>query len=160
MGLRKDYVRLSNQKESTREVCEHPGAVAVVAVHQGKIVLVQQYRRAPDEILLEIPAGLIKPGESQVAAARRELKEETGFLASSLKKLFSGYASPGYSTEVIHYYIARNLSESLPATEEDEIIEVKLLPLDLCINLIKKGAIKDNKTILGILAAGHAKLSG
>jgi len=161
VGLRKDYVRLSNGRESTRVICEHPGAVAVIGITADKkLVFIRQYRRAPDKIMYEICAGLINKGESRAAAAKRELEEETGYVSGKIKYLTSAYTSPGYSTEIIHYFLATKLKKTVQKTDEDEIITVLTAEYSLCLKMIKSGLIKDNKTIAGILLAGqYAKLS-
>ena len=154
LKVRVDTVRLPNGVESTREVVEHPGAVAVIALAPDReLILVRQYRQAAGEVMLEVPAGVPLLGEEGAAAARRELEEETGWLARSVKKLFAGYASPGYSNEVIQFFLAEELAPSRQKTDEDELIEVVKLPLKEALALLKAGQIKDNKTMLAILAA-------
>jgi len=154
VSLRDDIVILPNKVKAKREIVEHPGAVAVIAITAKKeIVLVRQFRKPAEKALLEIPAGLIKKGESGVAAARRELKEETGFIAKSVKKIMEAYSSPGYSSEVIKYYIAKGLIRSKQDNEEDERIQVEILKMPDAIRRVKNGKIKDNKTIIGIYIA-------
>ena len=152
--MRDDTVRLDNGRIGRREICEHPGAVAVVAV-TGKyeIVLVRQFRKPAERVLLEIPAGLFNKGEPLVAAARRELEEETGFIAAKMKKVFSVYMSPGYSTEVLHYYFASGLKRTAQRCEADEQIEVEIVPVKKAIDLVRHGKIADNKTVVGITIA-------
>jgi len=155
LKVRVDTVRLPNGVESTREVVEHPGAVAVIALTpERELILVRQYRQAVGEVMLEVPAGVPLAGEEGAAAARRELEEETGWRAGSVKKLFSGYASPGYSNEVIQFFLAEELASFQQKTDEDELIEVVKLPLGEARALLRTGKIKDNKTILAIMAVG------
>jgi len=152
LGLRDDTVRLETGKISRREICEHPGAVAVVAVTGKKeIVLIRQFRKPAERVLLEIPAGLFNKGESLAAAAKRELAEETGYTARKIKKVFSAYMSPGYSTEVLHYFFASGLELSAQHYEEDEDIRVEVMPIARAMRMVKKGQVRDNKTIVGIL---------
>jgi ADP-ribose pyrophosphatase len=154
LKLRVDYVKLSNGVETTREVVEHPGAVAIVAVTQdNELVLVRQFRTAAGEVLLEIPAGVPFKNEKGEDTARRELEEETGYHAKSVKKVWEGFASPGYSDEVIGFFLAKDMTLLQQKTEEDELIEVDLVDLDLCWDLIKTGKIRDNKTIVGVTIA-------
>lgn len=154
VGLREDTVELPGGKVAKREIVEHPGAVAIVAIaNENKIVLIRQYRRPAEDVLLEIPAGLVHKGETPLDAAKRELEEETGFHAKNIKKIFEGYASPGYSTEVIQYFLATNLEKRSQKTEEDELIEVRLYKISDCFKMIKEGKIRDNKTIIGIMIA-------
>lgn len=157
LKLRVDTVKLPSGKEATREVVEHPGAVAIVAVTDDQeLVLVRQYRRAAGSILLEVPAGTLAKGEPPAEAALRELEEETGYRAKKVKKVFSGFVAPGYSTEMIHFYLAEEMTLLRPHTEDDEFIEVDLVDLETCLDLVKRGEIKDNKTIIGIMIADLA----
>ncbi len=154
LGLREDEVRLATGKTGRREICEHPGAVAIVAVtRKREIVLIRQFRKPAEKVLLEIPAGLYKRGEYLRSAARRELEEETGFLAGMIRPVFSAYTSPGYSTERLHYFYASKLKKTVQSYEEDEQIEVELVPIDKAFNLVKEGKINDNKTVVGITIA-------
>jgi len=154
LKLRVDTVRLSSGVQSTREVVEHPGAVAVVAITtDNELVLVRQFRKAAGEVLLEIPAGVPGQGESGEETARRELEEETGYHARKIKKIWEGYASPGYSNELIRYYLAQDMTRMKQKTEEDELIEVDIVDIDLCMDLVETGKIKDNKTFIGVLLA-------
>ena len=154
VGLREDTVKLSTGKVAKREVVEHKGAVAVVAIYgKDKIVLIRQYRKPAESVIFEIPAGLARRGEKPVQAARRELEEETGFKARKMKKVFEGYASPGYSTEIIQFFLAKGLKRTKQQYDEDELIDVKIIPIKSCCNLIKRKKIKDNKTFIGIMLA-------
>jgi len=154
LGLREDTVELPSGKKSSREIVEHPGAVAIVAItRERELVMVRQFRKAVEGIMLEVPAGVPKRGESGQDCARRELEEETGFHARKVKKVWEGYASPGYSNELIQYYLAEEMTPLKQKTEEDELIEVDLVEIDLAVDMLKNGKIKDNKTMLGIVMA-------
>ena len=156
IGLREDKVLLPNGVKSKREIVEHPGAVAVIAIAKdNKIILVRQYRKAVEEAIFEIPAGLVhwEKGETALQAAKRELEEETGYRARKIKKLLKGFASPGYSSEIIHYFLATDLIQTKPNPDEDELLEPVLVNPKDYKKLIKSGKIKDNKTLLGILLA-------
>lgn len=154
LRVRVDTVKLPNGVESTREVVEHPGAVAVIAITKdNEMVLVRQFRKATGEVLLEVPAGVPEKGEKGEDAARRELEEETGYHAKKITKVWEGYASPGYSNELIKYYLAQDMNLMEQRTEEDELIEVDLVETDLCLDLIKTGKIRDNKTVVGVMIA-------
>lgn len=154
VSLREDTVKLTNGVISKREIVEHPGAVAVIAVTKDKkIILINQFRKPANKVLLEMPAGLVHKGESLVNGARRELTEETGYIAGRIKKVFQGYSSPGYSTEVISFYLATDLKKSRQNCDVDEIIRVKILPIKKCLKMLKDGKIRDNKTAIGIMMA-------
>ena len=154
LGLRRDTVRLPSGKESTREVVEHPGAVAVVAITSEKeMVLIRQFRKPTNEVLLEVPAGVPNKGEAGEDCARRELEEETGYHAKKVKKVWEGYASPGYSDELIRFYLAQDMTLLAQKTEEDEAIEVDVVDIELCVDMLKNGKIRDNKTMIGVMIA-------
>ncbi len=156
IGLREDTVKLDNGVISKREIVEHPGAVAIIAITKDKkMVLIRQFRKSAGKVLLEIPAGLVHKGESNINGAKRELTEETGYTAGKIKEVFAGYSSPGYSTEVISLYLATGLKKTKQSCDFDEIIKVELYSLEQCLKMLKSGKIKDNKTALGILLANY-----
>ena len=100
-----------------------------------------------------MPAGVPEKNEAGEAAARRELEEETGYHAKNVKKIWEGYASPGYSNEIIQFFLATDMNLMKQKTDEDELIEVDLVDLELCLDLVKTGKIRDNKTMIGVLIA-------
>ena len=152
VNLRIDKVILDNGQPATREVVEHRGAAAIVPLlERNQVVLVRQYRYSIGLNLLEIPAGTLENGESPNICARRELEEETGFKCEELNKIFECYVAPGYSTEKIHFYLARKLSRSLSNPDEDERINVEVIPFPEVVNKIHKGEICDAKTICAVL---------
>ncbi len=154
LKLRVDTVKLPTGLKTTREVVEHPGAVTIIALtDRNELVLVRQFRTAAGEVLLELPAGVPFKGEKGEKTAKRELEEETGYRAKSVKRVYAGYASPGYSDELIQFYFANDLKKYKQMTEEDELINVELVELGLCLDLIKTGRIRDNKTVVGIMLA-------
>ena len=112
--LRVDTVSLPDGKLSTREVVEHSGAVAVVAMDKdNNIILVRQYRKAVESLLIEIPAGTLEKDEEPLLCAQRELREETGFTAQNWEEILSYYSAPGFSDEKLHLYYADDLSEEI-----------------------------------------------
>ncbi len=150
--LRIDTVRLPNGRIARREVVEHRGAVAIVPLlDENTVLLIRQYRQAVGETLLEIPAGTLEPDEPPDSCARRELEEETGYQARQLRRLFSQYLAPGYSQEVLHVYLAEDLTRAHKNLDEDELTELVPTPLDQVAEMILQGKIKDSKTIAGLL---------
>lgn len=154
--LRRDRVRFESGREGERDVVEHNGAVAIVAIApSGKVLLVSQWRAAVGELLLEIPAGSINPGEDPDTCAHRELIEETQFAAGTLDRLFEMYSAPGFCTEKLTVYLAGNLRPEHGIGDDDEFIEVSEVPLSEAIAMIDRGQIRDAKSIAGLLAAAR-----
>ncbi len=145
-------VRLPNGKKSTRDLILHLGAVAMIPIDsKGNILMVRQFRKAVEREMLEIPAGTIDPGESLRDCAQRELQEEIGFKARIIQKLVSYYPAPGYTTEVIHIYVARDLIPSVQDCDHDEFLEVISMKPAKILELIRAKKIRDSKTIIGML---------
>ena len=150
INLRVDRVRLLGSVFE-REVVEHPGAVAMLPFLDDKrLLLIKQYRHAVGKVLFEIPAGTLEEGEDPQECARRELIEETGYEASVLEKLFSCFLAPGYSSEVIHVFLASKLRKMGRRLEVDEVIEPEPMTLEKAEAMIKNGGIMDAKSICGI----------
>ena len=151
--LRLKYLRQPDGSVRLREIVDHAPGAAVVAVDaDGQLLLVRQHRPAVDAQLLELPAGLVDPGEQPIDAARRELVEETGFGADHLAPLVQFYTSPGFSTELIHIFVATGLREAAAGHDEEEEIELVRMPLEDAIQQVLEGEISDAKTIAGLLA--------
>ncbi|MBN1620990.1 MAG: NUDIX hydrolase [Endomicrobiales bacterium] len=147
-----DMVLLPNGKKGFREYTEHPGAVAVLPfVDKKHIILVQQYRYPVGKITYELPAGKLDKKESPAACVRRELAEETGYYAKTVKRLFSFWPTPAFSDEVIHIYSAKNLVETKHSPDEDEFIKSEVIPLTSVKKFIEKGRIRDAKTVIAVL---------
>jgi ADP-ribose pyrophosphatase len=145
---------LQNGMVSQREIVEHRGAIAVVPmIDRDTVIMIRQYRAAAGGVLLEIPAGTLDPDEDVEVCARRELAEEINYSASSMVKLYSTYQAPGYSTEVIHSFLAYGLEPVEGEPDEDEFIEVVTLPLKEAIAKIGQGEIRDCKSVAGLLYA-------
>lgn len=145
-------VELPDGKSSKRELIQHPGAVAIVALDPDQnVLLVRQYRIAADRVLVEIPAGTLNPGEDPETCAVRELQEETGYRPGQIEKIGGIFVAPGYTTEFIHLYIASDLSESRLAHDDDEFLEVDRMPLAEALKLIERGDIIDGKSISALL---------
>jgi ADP-ribose pyrophosphatase len=136
-----------------REIVEHAPGAAVVAVDaHGSILLVRQWRPAVSHAVLELPAGLVDPGESPLDCARRELEEETGFTADEIAPLATFYSSPGFCTEVLHIFVASSLRPSHSVHDEEEELELVHMPLDAAIDQVLTHEISDAKTVTGLLA--------
>ncbi|HLZ72455.1 MAG TPA: NUDIX hydrolase [Dehalococcoidia bacterium] len=158
--LRVDRVRMDGGREVQREVVEHAGAVAIVPIDaDGRVLLVRQYRTPAGRALLEAPAGGLDADEQPEAAAQRELQEETGYRAATIRRLAGFYTAPGYSTEFIHVYLAEGLSESKLAADDDEQIEVERHTLAEALAMIADGRICDAKSIIGLLAFARLRPS-
>jgi ADP-ribose pyrophosphatase len=152
INLRVDDIELPSGKRTTREIVEHSNCVAIVVLDDAEnVILVRQHRSAVDQDLLEIPAGKVEPGESPLACARRELREETGYLARKMEGLGGFYASPGYSTEYLYLYLATELDPIPEVPDADEILDVVRVPLAGIPGMIASGEIRDAKTLVGLL---------
>ena len=146
-------VELPDGRRALRDVVRHPGAVAIVALtEEGRICLVRQYRTALDRVTVEIPAGKLEPGEDPLAAAHRELEEETGFTADKMAYLTSIASSDGFTDEVIHLYMATGLTFTSSNPDDDEFINVDLVELTELVDAVLDGRVEDAKTVVGALA--------
>ena len=155
INLRRDTVTLPNGKQATREVVEHPGAVAIVPITEaGKVILVRQYRHAIGQLLLEIPAGKLDKGENPDDCARRELEEETGYVAAQWQRLASVYTTPGFTNEIIHIYLAKGLTATTQHPDEDEFLDIEIYSKEQIGQMLADGELSDAKTALGLLIAG------
>ena len=138
-----------------RDVIHHSGSVVVMPVddtgREPLVLLERQYRHAANGYLWELPAGRIDPGENELAAAKRELIEETGYRASRWKRILNVYASPGFLGETMSIYMATGLTVGEAQPEEDERIVTKMFPLHALVDKILRGQIRDGKTIAGVL---------
>lgn len=152
ISLQVEHVELPNGQASTREVVKHPGAVAVLALRNSKMLAVEQYRKAMNRTLVEIPAGKLDPGEEPIVAAARELEEETGYRTDKLIYLHSFYTSPGFADEIIHLYATDELVAGTVQPDEDEFLELMELTLDEAKEMIALGRIRDAKTIMAVYA--------
>ncbi|HEX2580249.1 MAG TPA: NUDIX hydrolase [Rhabdochlamydiaceae bacterium] len=152
LKVRHDTIHIPHHPEINWDIVLLRGAVAVIPIDsQGRIVLVEQWRRAIEKITLELPAGMLDPGESPEACAQRELQEETGFKAGSLKSIGGCYTSPGLIYEYIHLYLGKELSNSPLKADDTDLIDIRTIFVDEALQLIANGQISDAKTIIGIL---------
>ena len=148
-----DKIKLPDNRTATRDYVKYPKAVAIIPFADSEtVILVEQYRYSVGRVMLEIPAGKIDdPSEPPENAAKRELLEETGYDADSIEFLFSFYPAVGYSTEEILVYRADNLTAKQQDLDEDEFIDVRHVKIADALDMIKRGGIKDSKTILALL---------
>lgn len=150
LTLRVDDVEAADGHRSTREVIEHGGAVGVVCVHDGDVWFVRQYRHATGEVLLEIPAGKLGPGEDPEACAARELVEEIGLHPRRLEHLATYYTTPGFTNERFFLYYADDVVARSGATEAGEVLEIERRPVASVDQLLRSGEVRDAKTLLGL----------
>ncbi|WP_088226418.1 NUDIX hydrolase [Desulfosporosinus sp. FKB] len=150
LRLERDKVALPNGSETYREVVRHPGAVAVIALQDQEILMVRQYRYPIARETLEIPAGKIDPQESPLNCAIRELREETGY-RGTMELMGTFYTTPGFTDEVMHIFLARDLVWDPLATDDDEFLTVEKIPWSEALRRACQNEFIDAKTILGIL---------
>lgn len=146
-----------------RDVVRHSGSVVVLAVEdqsrEPRVLLEKQYRHAAGRFLYELPAGRIDEGENELKAAKRELLEETGYSARHWKRILHFWASPGFVAEAMSIYLARDLTLGTAQPEDDEVIEISMVPLGKAVSMIMHGQIQDAKTIAGVLWLDHQQRS-
>jgi ADP-ribose pyrophosphatase len=148
--VRVDEVERSDGHRTTREIVEHPGAVAMLAWDGGRLAMVRQWRHATRALLLELPAGTLEPDEPPEETARRELAEEVGLAAATWEPGPRFYTAPGFCTELMHLYLATDLSDAEGETDADELLEPMWMTLDDALAAIDDGRIADAKTIAGV----------
>ncbi|MDQ6421024.1 NUDIX hydrolase [Paenibacillus sp. LHD-117] len=152
ISLQVDTVALPDGRTATREIVRHPGASAVLALLDGKLLVVEQYRKPMDKFQVEIPAGKLDGDEDPALAAARELEEETGYRAKSLKQISAFYTSPGFADEKLYLYFAEELEKGTPNPDEDEDLFVEAITMEQADAYIAEGRISDAKTILAVYA--------
>ncbi len=142
----------------------HSGSIVVLAVDDSRstprVLLERQYRHAAQDYLWELPAGRIDPGEPELAAAKRELLEETGYTAAHWRRILNFFASPGFVAETMSVYLATGLVAGEAQPEEDEIIFKRMVPLHSAVQMVMKGTIRDAKTISSVLWLDHMLRTG
>jgi ADP-ribose pyrophosphatase len=150
-----DEVALPDGHRAQREIVHHRGAVGIVPVlPDGRVVLVRQWRHAVERALWEIPAGTRDEGEEPSLTARRELEEETGYTAGSWRSLGEAFVSPGYSRELLSFFLASDLTEGAASTDPDELLDVRPFEPGEILQLVSAGAT-DLKTVGGLALAGR-----
>jgi ADP-ribose pyrophosphatase len=169
LEFRIDTIETPDGKRSTRDIAGHPGAVAVVAIDDAdRVLMVRQWRHATGGPLLEIPAGTLDRHpdgslEDHAVAAARELEEETGSRAASWRYLGSFYTAPGFTSELMHLYVATGLTSSHEdglRPDEDEHLELQAIPFAEALSMAMAGDIHDAKSMVGILMAARLREQG
>lgn len=153
ISLQVEDVELPNGNVSKREIIKHPGAVAILALtDDDKIVMVEQYRKALEKTIIEIPAGKLEHGEDPVTCAKRELEEETGYDCKTMEWLISFYTSPGFADEIVHLYIAKGLEkkENAASLDEDEFVNLMEITLEEAQAYLNEQRIYDAKTAYAV----------
>ncbi len=151
-------VRLPDGRVTQREIVAHRDAVAILPLdEQNNVLLVRQFRKAVEQDLLEIPAGVVEEGEEPLATARRELAEEAGLAADKLERLAGFYTSAGFSTEYMHVFLATGLHTTTATPAWDEDITTNWLPLPDALAMIETGEIRDAKTIVGLMLVARRR---
>ena len=150
-----ERVRLPDGGEAERELVHHPGAAAVVPVQDSgtgpRVHLLRQYRHAVGGVLWEVPAGILEPGESPEACARRELREEAGLLAGRWKRLAAIHTSPGFCDEKVALFLATDLRRTDPDPEPGELVEPHVVTLSRALAMIDEGAITNGIAVASLL---------
>ncbi len=153
-----DQVRFPDGSVGELEMVRHPGASAIVpflsdpAGDDPQVLLLRQYRWAAEQVIYEIPAGRLNPGEAPDACAIRELREETGCLAAHVQHLFTMFTTPGFTDEKIHLFLATDLTAATTeGRDEDEFITTEAVPMSRALAMVRDGTIQDAKTALALL---------
>jgi ADP-ribose pyrophosphatase len=159
-NVRRDEVQFPNQNTMHLDIIEHPGAVTILPVDaEGRILFVRQYRHATGKELLELPAGTLNKGEQPEPCALREIREETGFAAGKLIKLGEFYLAPGYSTEYMVVFLAKELHHDPLPVDQDEFITLEAIPIEQAYDLALHGGLQDGKSLAALLLA-HPYIHG
>ena len=151
-----DTVELPDGQRAIREIVRHPGAVCVLPItDEGEVIMVKQFRYPFSEVLLEIPAGKLEPGEDPYEAVKRELEEESGAVAGKIEHIGELYTTVAIFDEKIQVYLASELTFINSHPDEDEFLEVTKIPLDTLVDMVMNGEITDSKTQIGVLKAHY-----
>ncbi len=152
--VRQDEVRLPNGRSTVLDIVYHAGSVAILPIDQeGLVWFVRQYRHAAGQSLLELPAGVLEAGETPEAGARREIREETGMAAGKLRKIGVFFLAPGYSTELMHVFLASDLRPDPLPGDEDEFLSVEKISLPKVFKMAYAEEILDSKTLALLMLA-------
>ena len=158
-SIRRDTLKTPDGHETKLDIIEHGGSVIIVPVDKNSnLLFVRQYRHAAGMDLLELPAGTLEEGEDPAECAAREIREETGFAADKIEKIGDFYLAPGYSTEFMHVYLARELRYDPLEADADEFLSVETIPFAEAIQMAERGEMPDAKSLAALLLAkSHLK---
>ena len=157
-AIDRDRLTESNGMEVVRDVVRHPGGAGALPLFaDGRVALVSQYRHPARAELLEIPAGRIEPGEDPELCARREVEQETGFRPGRIERLTGFYSTPGFCEEILHVFLATDLTPTRQQLDHDEVVEVHFLQLEEALRMVHQGEIVDSKTIIALLLAARSR---
>ena len=155
IDVEKLVVELPNGKLASRDVVRNAGASVVVPIIGDEVILVQQFRKPPEKVFIELPAGKLEHGEDPAVCAARELKEETGYSTGKLVKILELFPAPAFSDEILHVYLATELTKGEASPDEGEFITAKAYKISEALSMIDEGIINDSKTVAGILFAAR-----
>ncbi|MCE9644361.1 MAG: NUDIX hydrolase [Chloroflexi bacterium] len=152
--IRRDTLKTPDGRETKFDIIEHGGSVILVPVDKdGNLLFVRQYRHAAGKDLLELPAGTLEDGEDPALCAAREIREETGFAADQIEKIGDFYLAPGYSTEFMHVFLARELKYDPLDADDDEFLSVETVSFTEAIQMAERGEMPDAKSLAALLLA-------
>jgi ADP-ribose pyrophosphatase len=156
-AIRRDWMKAPDGRETKFDIIEHGGSVVIVPIDaDGNLLFVRQYRHAAGQDLLDLPAGTLDENEDPAVCAAREIREETGFAAGKLEKIGEFYLAPGYSTEFMVVYLARDLTHSPLEADADEFLSLEKIPIQQALAMAMRGEMPDAKSLAALLLArGH-----
>lgn len=153
--VEKLHVRLPDERERDYSLVRHHNSVTVIPLDaEGNVLLVTQFRMGSETVLLELPAGVMNPGESPLECALREVREETGMAAGKMEHLGSAYLAPGYSSELNHIFLATDLTLSPLQMDDDEFLQTEKIPAAQLPQLAAQGRLQDSKSLAALYLAG------
>jgi ADP-ribose pyrophosphatase len=148
------HIQLPDEREKDYDLVIHDKAVVLVPIDQnGNILFVQQFRLGANQVLLELPAGVLNEGETPENCAKREIREETGMAACNLQKIGEMYITPGYCTEYQYIFLAQGLRDDPLSSDADEFIHVRRITIEHAYEMVRRGEINDAKTLAALLLA-------